>query len=77
MIRTFFGKPIPFMGEQYFPDKMTAEEFAKSISKDVLSFKTNMNNFKPEKGKTKYPEQWMETFLHWLDLTEDKKYYGN
>lgn len=54
----------------YYPDKMTVEEFIEIIDERSLkAFAANMNNHEDWRQK-KYAEDWMDMFARWMDLDQ-------
>lgn len=68
-MRTFFEKPIrKGTTEEFFPDKMSIDEFYEDVLHGAKSFVANMKNLKLE---DRYAEEWMETFAVWSEIEQE------
>jgi len=75
-MRTLFDKPIRFTTLDYYPEKMSVDEFVQTMQANLVGFAANMKTLaKPgtESGwyaDPHYVEQWTETFLAWSEIEE-------
>ena len=74
--RQFLGKPLRDISIMCNPDKITLDEFIKSVSDALPVFARNMENLAKSMPSsvangTHFPERIMETFLAWYELEQD------
>lgn len=50
---------------EYYPDKLTLEEFCEEIQDSICDFACNMKDLKVE---SKYAEEWMKMFVAWMEM---------
>lgn len=71
MDRRIFNHPIrKETTEAMFPDKLTLEEFKSEIIDNFDEYARNMVNIKA--NKPKYIEEWVEQYLAWLEIEEER-----
>jgi len=60
------------MTAECFPDKLTVQEFMRLIidAKTVDAFMNNMSILNRMEEK-RWPEDWMQTFLEWLEMEKE------
>jgi len=68
-MRTFFEKPIrEDTTLDFYPEKMSVEEFAGRVLDSRDAFVNNMLHMKLE---DQYAEEWMETFCAWSEIEQE------
>lgn len=68
-MRTFFDKPIrKETTEEFYPDKLSVDEFSEYILNTAKGFVENMKNLKLD---DRYVEEWMETFATWNEIEQE------
>lgn len=68
-MRTFFDKPIrKETTEEFYPDKLSVDEFSEYILNTAKGFIENMKNLKLD---DRYAEEWMETFAAWSEIEQE------
>lgn len=68
--RSLYGKPIrKGVTDEFYPSKMTLEDFRKIIISDFDSYATNMRGIKRDEDK--FIEEWVEQYLNWLDIEQE------
>jgi hypothetical protein len=73
MIRTLFNIPIRIgITDEFFPRKMSIDEFQQKIVNSFESYKSNMNSLGSPANDDKYIEQWVEQYLSWLEIEQEK-----
>lgn len=71
-MRTLFGKPIrQGITDEFFPHKLTLEEFKKHIQSSIEGFTANMNSLGGGAAQEKFVEEWHEQYLNWLDVEQE------
>lgn len=73
--RRIFGRPIrqDTTGE-FYPNKMTAEEFCEEFAASFQGFLANMKSLNIDQ-KARYVEEWAEIWLGWCEVESDKNYH--
>ena len=72
-VRTFLDKPVKrWMTLEYHPIKITLEEFVDEFKESLEPFKQNMINLGGDLIEEKYIEQWVEIFLAWMEIEQEK-----
>lgn len=70
--RTIFGKPIrKSTTELFYPYKISLEEFVK-VMKGVDGYANNMRNLGHQACKSRYVEEWFESFGAWSEIEEER-----
>jgi hypothetical protein len=66
------GKVRNPITEEFYPDKVTAEEFTHIITNELrtANFILNMQALDNFRGKKLYPEDWMSIFTRWSELNK-------
>lgn len=72
MNRSIFSLPIRYTTEEFYPDKLSIDEFKDEIVGSFGSFYENMKNLKGVALEEKYMEEWCEQYLAWLEVEEKK-----
>lgn len=68
-MRTFFDKPIrKETTEEFYPDKISIDEFYQEVLASAQAFVLNMKHLKLEE---RYIEEWMETFSAWSEIEQE------
>ena len=53
---------------EYYPDKLTVDEFADEIKESIDAFVNNMRYLKIEEN---WAEDWIETLGAWMEMEKD------
>lgn len=73
MERRIFNHPIrKGVTDEFYPDKIDIDEFKIHIVKPFEAFKQNMIVLGGEAIENKYIEEWVEQYLAWLDIEEER-----
>lgn len=69
--RKFFGKPMRDISLQYHPFKEDVDSFAQFLKESADGFAANMKSL-PVGKKKMFVEEWMETFLAWSEIEQER-----
>jgi hypothetical protein len=69
-MRSFFGKPIRDVTEEFHPEKLTLEEFQAEVVDAINPFVANMKNLGDVAEQLKHIEEWYEQFLAWSEVEQ-------
>lgn len=73
MNRLIFGHPIrQETTKQFYPSKITLEEFINEVRGSLEPFMRNMQHLKGGALEDKYIEEWTEQFLAWCEIEEER-----
>lgn len=71
-MRKLFNKPVRVgITDQFYPDKMSIDDFKWVIVNHFDSYHKNMQNLGSPAIDDKYIEEWIEQYLGWLDIEQD------
>lgn len=71
--RRIFNHPIrKETTAEFFPDKLTIEEFEREIIENFKFYKVNMYKLGNPAINNKYIEEWVEQYLAWLEIEEER-----
>lgn len=71
--RRLFNHPIrKETTAEFFPDKLTIREFKEEICGNFNSFLENMEHLGGVANENKYIEEWVEQYLAWLEIEEER-----
>lgn len=73
MSRTFLGKPLRDISIHCNQYPITLEDFTRKVAEGVGDFKENMNHLNHPDDEEEYTEKWMEMFLAWYEIEQEKK----
>jgi len=72
-MRQLFNKPIRVgITDEFYPYKMSIEDFKKIIADHFVSYQKNMENLGSPAIDEKHIEEWVEQYLGWLDIEQEK-----
>jgi len=72
MERKIFGKPIRKSTTlEFYPDKLTLEEFCSDMKSSIDSFKNNLEDL-PYGQDSHYIEEWLECIAAWMEIEEER-----
>lgn len=73
MDRRIFNHPIRKETTlEFFPDKITIEEFKSVIIDNFDAYKGNMEHLQGKPLPPMYIEEWVEQYLAWLEIEEER-----
>jgi hypothetical protein len=74
-MRLLYNKPIrKETTEEFFPHKISLDEFRERMSDNVENFYKNMNTLNTLSGihkDDKFMEEWCEQFLSWCEVEQE------
>ena len=56
------------MTKEYYPYPIQLDSFERNILEGIAMYKKNMNNLSSMDNKVQHMEQWMESFLAWMEI---------
>ncbi len=73
MERRIFNHPIrKETTQEFFPDKIDIDDFQSLICENFNAFKENMLSLQGVAIENKYAEEWVEQYLAWLEIEEER-----
>jgi hypothetical protein len=56
--------------KEYYPDKITVQEFANEIVQDIGNFAVNIMDIQNNGGldPKMFPEEWIKLFAAWMEM---------